>query len=55
MFSEITLGVLSRGEYIINHWFTVCWITLATIYTYWAVIADIIEARKLRKEKEQSS
>ncbi len=40
--------------YIINHWVTVAWLSLAGLYVYYVVIADLVKViRGNKKEQEQ--
>ena len=42
---------LTPAGYVLNHWITVIWITLAAIYTYWACLHDMLNFFKSRAGK----
>ncbi len=51
---EDTIFMISKNDYIVNHWYTVAWLTIATVYVYQAVISDIIGFFRVKKKEEQT-
>ena len=46
---------MSELAYIVNHVITVAWLSLAGVYVYYAVIADMVTVARGKKQKEDAS
>ena len=46
---------MSEFAYIVNHVITVAWLSLAGVYVYYAVIADMVTVARGKKQKEDAS
>ena len=42
---------LTQNGYILNHWITVTWVSMAALYTYWAIARDMLNFFKRRAGK----
>ena len=41
---------MSEFGYILNHWFTIVWLSAAALYVYATVIGDLVIAVRARKK-----
>lgn len=46
LYDALTTHHITKAQFMLNHTITFFWVICAGIYTFWAVINDIIEALK---------
>ncbi len=46
---------MSELGYILNHSVTIAWLSLAALYVYYAVIADLVAMVRGKKKEDEAS